>query len=217
MNDSTLKFYRKAFALAVFTIVYNLIEGVVAVYFGLEDGSLTLSGFGVDSFIEMISGFGIAHMIIRIRSNPGTTHDQFERTALRITGISFYILALGLIISAIRNLVTHEQPGTTLAGLIISVLSIAIMIALMSSKLAVGRALGSAPVIADARCTKICIYMSLVLLASSGIYELTKIPWIDPVGSLGLAWLSIQEGRESMMKSHNASPCGCEQEEKERA
>jgi divalent metal cation (Fe/Co/Zn/Cd) transporter len=214
MDDSTLKFYKKAFALAVFTIIYNLIEGVVAVYFGVEDGSLTLSGFGIDSFIEMISGLGIAHMIIRIRSNPGTTRDTFERTALRITGISFYLLALGLVISAIRNLITHEQPGTTVAGLVISVISIAIMIALMRSKLSVGRALGSAPVIADARCTKICIYMSLVLLASSAIYELTKFSWIDPVGSLGLAWLSIQEGRESMQKSHNTSPCGCEQEGK---
>jgi divalent metal cation (Fe/Co/Zn/Cd) transporter len=209
MNDSTLRLYKKAFALALFTIIYNLIEGTVALIFGLQDGSLTLSGFGIDSFIEMISGLGIAHMIIRIRNNPGTTRDQFDRTALRITGISFYLLALGLIISATRNLITHEQPGTTVAGLIISVLSIAIMIALMSSKLSVGRALGSAPVIADARCTKICIYMSLVLLAASGIYELTKFSWIDALGSLALAWLSIQEGRESMQKSRKSATCGC--------
>jgi divalent metal cation (Fe/Co/Zn/Cd) transporter len=209
MNDSTLRLYKKAFALALFTIIYNLIEGTVALIFGLQDGSLTLSGFGIDSFIEMISGLGIAHMIIRIRNNPGTTRDQFERTALRITGISFYLLALGLIISATRNLITHEQPGTTVAGLIISVLSIAIMIALMSSKLSVGRALGSAPVIADARCTKICIYMSLVLLAASGIYELTNFSWIDALGSLALAWLSIQEGRESMQKSRKSATCGC--------
>src|SRR5688572_17193588 len=91
------KLYSIALALAIFTIVYNLAEGIIATWFGFEDETLTLFGFGVDSFIEMISGIGIAHLVLRIRKDPAANRDTFERTALRITGTSFYILVAGLI------------------------------------------------------------------------------------------------------------------------
>ena len=80
--------YKIAFGLAVFTIVYNIAEGLISTYLGFEDESLALFGFGSDSFIEVISGLGIAHMILRIQNNPNSKRDDFERTALRITGIA---------------------------------------------------------------------------------------------------------------------------------
>src|SRR5678815_4739385 len=63
--DETKWLYRLAFRLAVFTIIYNIAEGFIAAYFGYEDESMTLFGFGLDSFIEALSGLGIAHMILR--------------------------------------------------------------------------------------------------------------------------------------------------------
>ena len=95
MTSHPTQLYKTAFNLAVFTIIYNLIEGLVSVYFGYEDESLTLFGFGIDSFIEMVSGLGIAHMVIRIKQNPDTNRDNFEKTALRITGWGFYVLVAG--------------------------------------------------------------------------------------------------------------------------
>ena len=86
------KLYRTAFALALFTIFYNVAEGIISTYLGFEDESLALFGFGTDSFIEVISGLGIAHMILRIQRNPDSNRDNFERTALRITGVAFYLL-----------------------------------------------------------------------------------------------------------------------------
>ena len=79
MRDPSLLLYKIAFRLSLFTIVYNLIEGLVAVIFGYKDESLTLFGFGVDSFIEVISGFGIAHMVLRIRQNPASDRDNLKR------------------------------------------------------------------------------------------------------------------------------------------
>src|SRR5512141_3076976 len=90
------KYWQYALWLAVITIAYNLVEGLVSIYFGAQDEALTLFGFGVDSFIEVMSGIGILAMVIRIRQNPGTPRSQFERSALRITGSSFYILSAGL-------------------------------------------------------------------------------------------------------------------------
>ena len=210
MTETQQELYRKAFRLAVFTILYNIIEGLVAVVFGYEDESLTLFGFGVDSFIEVASGLGIAHLIIRIRHNPASDRDRFENTALRVTGVSFYALVAGLLVTSAYRLVTGQQPETTLVGVAISLISILIMLVLMSAKQKVGTALSSEPIIADARCTKVCIYMSVVLLLSSAVYELTRIAYVDILGSLGLAYLSFSEGRECFTKAKSGASCACD-------
>jgi divalent metal cation (Fe/Co/Zn/Cd) transporter len=193
--------------LAVFTILYNLGEGLASVYFGAQDEALTLFGFGVDSFIEVMSGAGILAMVLRIRQDPDGARSQFERNALQITGASFYVLAVGLGISAIYNLITAHRPTTTVPGLLISIASIAVMWALVRGKRIVGHALDSAPILADANCTLVCIYMSLVLLASSLIYQLTGIGFVDSLGAVGLIYFSVHEGRESFEKAAGLTDC----------
>jgi divalent metal cation (Fe/Co/Zn/Cd) transporter len=194
--------------LALFTIFYNLAEGIVSVSFGIQDEALTLFGFGVDSFIEVMSGVGILAMVLRIRRSPEAPRSQFERTALRITGVAFYLLALGLAATAVYNLVTGHKPTTTVPGLIISLGSIAVMWALVWGKRKVGHALDSAPILADANCTMVCIYMSIVLLAASLIYELTGFGFVDSLGAIGLIYFSVNEGRESFEKAAGLE-CGC--------
>jgi divalent metal cation (Fe/Co/Zn/Cd) transporter len=201
------RYWSYALWLALFTIFYNLAEGFISIYFGISDEALTLFGFGVDSFIEVMSGLGILAMVIRIRQNPGTPRSLFERTALRVTGTSFYLLAAGLALTAVYNLYTGHKPETTLPGLIISVISIAIMGLLVAGKRKVGHTLDSAPILADANCTMVCIYMSIVLLAASLIYELTGFGFVDSLGALGLIYFSINEGKESFEKAAGMEDC----------
>jgi len=189
--------------LAWFTVLYNLLEGVISLFYGFNDESLTLFGFGIDSFIEVMSGIGILAMVLRIRRQPESPRSQFERTALRITGTSFYILVAGLAATAIYNLVTQHKPVSTLAGTIISILSIGIMWALVTGKRRVGKALDSAPILADANCTLVCVYMSMVLLVSSFIYQLTGFGFVDSLGAIGLIYFSANEGRESFEKANS--------------
>jgi divalent metal cation (Fe/Co/Zn/Cd) transporter len=207
----TNKYWQYALWLAIFTIGYNLIEGLVSIAFGVQDEALTLFGFGVDSFIEVISGLGILMMVLRIRRNSDTPRSQFEQTALRITGTAFYLLAIGLAITAVYNVITGHKPTTTLPGLIIALVSIAIMWALVSGKRKVGRALNSSPILADANCTLVCIYMSLVLLAASLVYQLTGFGFVDSLGALGLIYFSVREGKESFEKAAGLE-CDCEDE-----
>jgi len=203
-------YYNLALILAIITIVYNLIEGLVAVYFGYEDETIALFGFGIDSFIEVLSGIGIAHMVLRIRFNNNSCRDSFERTALRITGVAFYILVVGLVTTSIYNIWIAHKPETTIWGIIISSISIITMWILIIAKLRVGKALNSNAIIADANCTKVCLYMSVILLVSSGIYELTHMPYIDSIGSLGLAYYSFKEGRECFQKARGETTCSCD-------
>lgn len=208
MINSEQKLYNKAFYLSLFTIFYNIIEGVVSMILGYEDETLSLFGFGADSFIEVMSGIGIAVMIMRIRQNPDSSTSKFEITALKITGVAFYLLAVGLITGIIFNLVNQNKPETTRWGIIISLISIAVMVWLMNAKKSVGRKLDSDAIIADANCTKVCVYMSLVLLVSSVIYELTGFAYADAIGAAGLAYFSVSEGREAFEKAKGKA-CEC--------
>lgn len=204
------KSWQAALWLAMFTILYNLAEGFVSIYFGIEDETLTLFGFGVDSFIEVLSGLGIFVMVLRIRRNADTQRTRFERTALRVTGVSFYLLALGLGATAIYNLFTAHKPETTLAGLIISLVSILVMWALVLGKRRVGLTLQSPPILADANCTLVCIYMSLVLLAASAVYQVSGFGFVDSLGALGLIYFSVKEGKEAFEKANGMNDsCSC--------
>lgn len=196
-------------ALAIITVIYNVAEGLVSVYFGLADETIALFGFGLDSFVEVISGLGIMHMLMRqSRNQAADTPDRFESTALRVTGGAFYLLSASLIATALLSAISGHAPETTFWGIVISGVSILIMWALIHQKLRVGRALGSAAIIADAHCTRACMYLSVILMASSLGYELLGIGWLDSAGALGIAWLSYREGREAFEKSRGGS-CSC--------
>jgi len=209
MEQNEQKLYKTAYLLSIFTIAYNVLEGIISMLLGYQDETLTLFGFGVDSFIEVMSGIGIAVMITRIRLNPKSSKGGFEISALKITGTAFYLLAAGLLAGIVISVVTNHKPETTLWGVVIAVISVAVMLWLMNAKKRTGRLLGSDAIVADANCTKVCIYMSLVLLVSSGIYELTGFAYADAIGSAGLIYFSVSEGKEAFEKAKGKA-CGCD-------
>ncbi len=204
--------YKNAYRLSLFTIFYNIAEGLVSMVLGYKDETLTLFGFGVDSFIEVMSGIGIAVMILRIQKNPESSKNEFEIKALKVTGTAFYLLSAGLFVGIIINIINHHKPETTLWGIIISIISILVMVWLMSAKKVVGKKLHSEPIISDSNCTKVCVYMSIVLLASSLIYELTGFAYADVIGAAGLIYFSISEGKEAFEKAKGKN-CNCDSSE----
>lgn len=208
VNENDL--YRKAWQLSMFTVLYNVVEGSVSMIFGYTDETLTLFGFGADSFIEVLSGIGIAVMILRIRRNPDSPKNEFEIKALKITGTAFYLLSAGLSAGIIINIINNHKPDTTSWGIVISLISILVMVWLMSAKKNVGKKLKSDPIISDSNCTKICVYMSLVLLVSSLIYELTGFAYADMIGAAGLIYFSLKEGREAFDKA-KGKRCDCDE------
>lgn len=210
MENSRNKLFKTAFILSIITIAYNILEGGFSTVLGYADETLALFGFGLDSFIEVMSGIGIAHMIIRLRNNGFEQNDRFETTALKITGVAFYLLTLGLVSTIVINIISGHKPETTFWGIVISAVSIITMFFLMRVKLSTGIKLGSQAIISDAGCTRVCLYMSVILLASSAVFELTGFPYIDSIGAAGLAYYSFMEGRECFEKAESGSPsCSC--------
>jgi divalent metal cation (Fe/Co/Zn/Cd) transporter len=204
------KLYTRASVLALITIFYNIGEGLVSVFFGLEDESFALFGFGLDSFVEVSSGIGIWHMIRRIRRNEGETADHFERTALKITGGGFSILTVGLAITAVINLYEGHKPETTFWGIVISLISIVTMWLLIHYKVKVGRELNSQAILSDAACTRACLQLSVVLLVASVGYKFTGTGGFDSIGTLVIAGLCWREGKEAFEKARAGSfACDC--------
>lgn len=209
-EEQNVALWKRALWLAWFTIVYNLIEGVVSVYFGASDETLALFGFGIDSFIETISAVGVLVMINRIRANGDAQRTAFEITALKITGWCFYALSIVLIAGAGISIALERHPESTFAGVVISTLSILGMLFLVRAKKSIGRALNSQPIISDANCNLVCVYMSVVVLVSSGLFELFQIGFFDAAGALGLSYFSIKEGKEALEKAKGMKEsCDC--------
>lgn len=204
------KLYAWASALALITIFYNIAEGLVSVFFGMEDESMSLFGFGLDSFVEVASGIGIWHMLRRIRKNGGEHLDRFEQRALRITGTAFYILFAGLAAASIVDLYRGHKPESTFWGIVISIVSILSMWALIRAKVKVGKSLNSPAILADAACTRACLQLSIVLLIASAGYKLTGIGGLDSAGALIIGGLCYREGKEALEKARAGSlACTC--------
>jgi divalent metal cation (Fe/Co/Zn/Cd) transporter len=75
------------------------------------------------------------------------------------------------------------------------------------SQIKTGEALQSQAIISDARCTIVCIYMSVVLLLSSFIYEVTGFAYADAIGAVGIIYFSIVEGKEALEKAKGNECC----------
>jgi divalent metal cation (Fe/Co/Zn/Cd) transporter len=207
-NAQRNAFYLWANALALITIFYNLGEGIVSVLFGYEDGTVALFGFGADSFVEVVSGLGIRHMIRRMKKSDSENYDAFEKTALKVTGTAFYMLTVGLMGTSLVNLYQGHKPETTFWGIVVAGISILCMWLLIHYKVRIARQYNSQALFADAQCSKACLYLSVVLLISSIGYELTGIGMLDSLGAVGIAVLSFKEGREAFEKAKDNVICG---------
>jgi cation diffusion facilitator family transporter len=181
------------------TVGWNIVEGIVAITAGVLAGSPALIGFGADSFVESVSG-GV--LIWRLAGERSSRHDpegveRIERSAERLVGASFLILAAYVGFESIRALVTAEAPDASPIGVGLTAVSIAVMLWLARAKRRTGEALGSRALIADAQQTYACWYLSTVALVGLALNALFGLWWADPVAGLGIVVFLVREGWEA--------------------
>lgn len=187
---------RRALGLGVFTIGYNLLEGVVAVTAGLIAGAMSLVGFGLDSGIEVISAVIV---VARLSSDlRGAEPDERkEKVALRAVALTFFVLAAYLVVVGVHDLSIGAVPETSVLGIVLTGLSIVIMPTLAAAKRRVGLQMGSALVVADAAETRLCALLSVTTFASLLAYLFLGWTWLDPVAGFAIAAFAVMEGREA--------------------
>jgi divalent metal cation (Fe/Co/Zn/Cd) transporter len=162
-NDQRINLYKKGLRLEYFTVAYNVFEGLVSIGAGVIAGSVALIGFGLDSFIESISG-GVLVWRLRTHSVDMAKERRIEQKAVKYVAYSFFILATYVAYEAIKKLYFREMPEGSLIGIIIASLSVIIMPILASQKRKIGEKIGSRALIADSKETIACLYLSITLL-----------------------------------------------------
>lgn len=190
---------KRGLRLEYVTVGWNIVEGLIAVGAGIAAGSVALIAFGVDSFVESISG---AVLIWRLRAEVGGDAyeervEQVERRASRLVAVSFAVLAAYVAFEAAQTLVAQERPSASPVGIALTTVSIAVMLWLARAKRETGEALGSRALIADSHQTFACWYLSVTTLAGLALNAAFGLWWADPVAAVVIAVFLVREAREA--------------------
>jgi len=191
--------------LEYFTVVWNTLEGLVAVVAGIVAGSISLVGFGIDSFIEVTSG----SVLLWRMSVDSEVHrrEANEKRALRIVGACFLLLGAYIAYDSISDLWSKRAPEHSVAGIVLACASLVVMPLLSRAKRKVGRALGSAAMHADAKQTEFCTYLSAILLAGLLLNAFFGLWWADPLAALIMVPIIAKEGIEGVRGQACAECC----------
>jgi len=182
--------------LEYFTIAWNALEGLVAVLAGAIAGSISLVGFGIDSFIEVTSG---SVLLWRMSVDADVQRrERNERRALKIIGACFLALAAYITYESAMDLWAKKAPEHSIPGIVLACVSLVVMPLLSRAKRRVGRALGSAAMHADAKQTEFCTYLSGILLAGLLLNAFFGLWWADPAAALIMVPIIAKEGIEGL-------------------
>jgi cation diffusion facilitator family transporter len=189
---------RRALRLEYLTVGWNLVEGVVAVGAALAAGSVALLGFGVDSFVESASGTVLIWRLLAERRAVDHEHiERIERRAQVLVATSLVALAVFIAVDAVRALWTQDEPQTSVVGIVLTALSLAVMWWLANAKRLVAKQLGSRAMQADAFQTTACWWLSLAALIGIGSNAVLGWWWADPLAAVVIAVLLVREAREA--------------------
>jgi divalent metal cation (Fe/Co/Zn/Cd) transporter len=182
--------------LEFFTIGWNALEGLVAVLAGVFAGSISLVGFGIDSFVEVTSG---SVLLWRMSVDADVQRrERNERRALKIVGACFLALAAYITYESATDLWAKKTPEHSIPGIVLACVSLVVMPLLSRAKRKVGNALGSAAMRADAKQTEFCTYLSGILLAGLLLNALFGLWWADPVAGLVMVPIITKEGIDGL-------------------
>lgn len=193
--------------LEYFTIVWNAAEGLIAIGAGVIAGSISLVGFGIDSFIEVASG---SVLLWRMAVDADERRRAVnEKRALRFVGTCFLLLAAYIAYESVTDLWSRRAPEHSIAGIVLACVSLVVMPLLSRAKRRVGRALGSAAMHADAKQTEFCTYLSAILLLGLLLNTFLGFWWADPVAALVMVPIIGREGVEGAQgKACDSCTCG---------
>ena len=203
MNPGT---HKKALWLSYFTVGYNILEGLVSILAGTIAGSIALVGFGLDSFIESLSGGIIIWQFRQHGKISETQEKKIEKKAIKLIGYTFFILGAYVLYESLEKLYFQEAPNPSLFGIIIAIVSLIVMPVLFYLKYQTGKSLESRSLIADSKQTLACVFLSISLLIGLGLNYFYGLWWSDPMVGLIIVLFLAREGYEAL---HEEKLCSC--------
>ena len=193
---NTERLYRKGLWLEYFTIAYNVLEAAASITFGVIAGSIALTGFGLDSIVESLSGGVLIWRLRRHGQISKEAEERLEKRATRFVAVTFFLLGLYILFESVSKLVLNEVPEPAPAGIIIAAVSIVVMPLLMWQKYKTGKAINSRALVADSKETLACALLSVALLVGLGANYLFGFWQADPIVGLIIVVFLFREGGE---------------------
>jgi divalent metal cation (Fe/Co/Zn/Cd) transporter len=190
-------------SLVAATIVYNVVEAVVAISAGTIASSTALIGFGLDSVIEVASAAAVAW---QFSARDPEVREAREHRALRIIAVSFFALAAYVTFESVRSLFGGGEAEHSTVGLVLAAVSLVVMPLLSFAQRRAGRELGSASAVADSKQTLLCTYLSAVLLVGLALNSLFGWSWADPIAAVVIAGVAVKEGVEAWKGDNCCAP-----------
>jgi divalent metal cation (Fe/Co/Zn/Cd) transporter len=182
--------------LEYFTIGWNVLEGLVALIAGAHAGSMSLVGFGIDSFIEVTSGVAL---LWRMAVDADLhRRERNEKSALKVVGLCFLCLAVYIAYESATDLFRKRAPEYSIPGIVPACVSLVVMPLLSRAKRKVAGELDSAAMHADSKQTEFCAYLSAILLVGLAINAMFGLWWADPVAVLAMVPLFAKEGIDGL-------------------
>jgi divalent metal cation (Fe/Co/Zn/Cd) transporter len=170
-------------------MAWMAVEAAVAITSGIIASSIALVGFGLDSVIEFAAS---AVVVWQLRGG----NEEREARAVRLIGITFFLLAAYLSAESIYNLIDQARPGQSAAGIAVTAAALLVMPSLALAKHRTGTALGNRTLIADAAESAFCAFTSGAALLGVGLNAWLGWWWADPAAALVIAALAVKEGLE---------------------
>ena len=189
------------------TIGWNSLEGLGALSTGIVSGSISLVGFGVDSFIEVTSAIALLWRLSVMANEE--SREKNERSTLKIVGACFLALSVYVVFVAVSNLLQKHSPMHSITGIVIACAALVAMPLLSRSKKQIGRQLGSGAMVADARQADFCAYLSAILLIGLILNATLGWWWADPVAALVMTPIIAREGIDAL-QGKSCCRTGCE-------
>lgn len=195
--ERTQTLVRRALLLEYFTGSWNVLEGIIGIAAGVIASSIALIGFGLDSFIEVISAVVLIWRFRRSFLNEAD-EEAAERKALHVVGITFLLLAVYVTVEAARKLFFQDQPNESPVGIALTAVSLIVMPGLAYFKRETALQLNSRALLADAKETLACTYLSGTVLAGLAANALFGWWWADPIAGLAIVYWLVREGWEAL-------------------
>ncbi len=187
---------RRGLRLAYFTVIWDALEGVVAIAAGLVAGSIVLIGFGLDSAIEVFAAIVVVWQLRRPESRTR------QRNALRLIAGTFWALGGYIAFESIQRLAQSERPERSIIGIVMNVVAMAVMIPVARMKRKTGEALGNETLIAESAETRLSNYLSANVLAGLALNAWVGWWWADPAAALVIAVFAVVTGRKTWSEAH---------------
>jgi len=193
------------------TAAWMVVEGAVAVFAGVLARSVTLTAFGADSFIEVITAAVVLHHLMGRAVSEATDErlSDAERRTSRLVGLALYAVAAYIVASAIASFATRTHAEGSMLVIVLMAGSIVVMVPLWRWRLRLADALGSPALKADAACSAVCIYMASTALVGLAVNRAFGWWWADPVAGLALIWWIRGEAREALEAARTGERCEC--------